>query len=110
MKLLFLIIAISSIGFANEAPPLPACQSTQNYMMIDPKARALDYIQAFEMLRKEKTSSKVFFEIVNGSTIGNIIEILLMGNGTLLYVKYNTQQGIKFQVISVEEIKQLGYL
>lgn len=110
MKLLLLIITAASVSFANEMPPLPACQSTQNYMMIDPKARALDYIQAFEMLRKEKTSSKVFFETVNGSTISNIIDILPMGNGTLLYIKYNTQQGIKFQVISVEEIKQLGYL
>lgn len=79
-------------------------------MSIDPKMRAFDYKEAFEMLRKEKAPSKVCVNLISGSFIANIIDMQLMGNSTVFLVKYNTPQGIKLQAIELEMIQGISYL
>jgi len=79
-------------------------------MMVDPKARALDYKEAFDLLRKEKPANKIVFLLSDGSTISNIIDIKIMGNGSLLLFRHETPQGIKFQSIGIEEIVSLKHL
>jgi hypothetical protein len=81
--------------------------SSKHLMIIDPKLRAMDYQQAFELLRKEKTSGKVAFELANGKAISNIIDLTLMGNGTMILFRYNTPQGIQFQIVNLEDIVSL---
>ncbi|MBS0621035.1 MAG: hypothetical protein JSS61_06215 [Verrucomicrobia bacterium] len=89
--------------------PQEEALSLKSYMLITPQSRAADYLQAFEILRKEKTAGKVFFELRDGSMISNVIEISTLPNSTLLLCRYNSNQGIKFQVIKIEEIATLSY-
>jgi len=98
-----------ALDTAPPAPPVPP-GSSATYMIIDPKMRAQDYEQAFEMLRKEKTTAKVFFQLQNGSTISNIIDMTLMANATLILFRFNSTQGIRFQLVKVEEIAAISYL
>ncbi len=92
-----------------ESAPQPHLQAPSSYMQIEPHARALDYQQAFEQLRKEKTSGKVYFQLTNGNTISNIIDMTLMPNSTLILFRFNSTQGIKFQTVKIEEISSLNY-
>ena len=72
------------------APPAVEGASVQNYMMISPSARALDYQTAFEQLRKEKTAGKVYFQLVDGTSIANIIDMSIMPNSTLIVFRFNS--------------------
>jgi len=80
-----------------------------SYITIDPKLRAEDYKEAFEILRKEKTTSKVFFQLIDGTTISNIIDMTLMDNASLIIFRFNSQQGIRFQVVRIEDINLINY-
>ncbi|MBS0615144.1 MAG: hypothetical protein JSR58_01160 [Verrucomicrobia bacterium] len=82
---------------------------TKSHIMIDLKQRATDYREAFELLKKEKGAAKVYFELAEGTKISNIIDMTLMSSGHLILFKFNTQQGIKQQVVPVEQIAQLSY-
>jgi hypothetical protein len=104
------LLLSTSLAFAETPPPeVPPPHSSPAYMMIDPKVRAQDYKEAFEVLRKEKTTGKVFFQLLNGSTIANIIDMTLMGNSTLILFRFNSNQGIRFQIVKVEEIAFISY-
>jgi hypothetical protein len=83
--------------------------STQSYMMISPVSRAEDFQQVFEMLRKEKTTGKVYFRLADGLMISNVIEMTLLPNSTLVLFRFNSAQGIRFQVVKVEDISAIGY-
>ena len=116
----FLTIAASSQAAqttppADANPPSPPPQHTSpeapisSYMMISPASRALDFQQAFEMMRTEKSTGKVYFELADGTIISNIIEMHLMQNSTLILFRFNSNQGIRYQVVKVEEICNLRY-
>ena len=84
--------------------------SELNSLVIEPKARASDYKDAFDYLRKEKATNKVFVKLIDGSMIQNIIEISLMPSNTVFLVRYNTPQGIKLRALELELIQGVGYL
>ena len=91
-------------------PPLLKGSPTSSYISITLKDRALDLQQAFELLRKEKTAGKVYFQCSDGSTISNVIDITLLPNNSLFLFRYNTQTlGIRLQVVKVEDIVGLSY-
>jgi len=83
--------------------------SVRSSMMIDPKQRAQDFQQAYDMLKKEKTAGKVYFQLVDGTSIGNIIDMTSMANGTMVLFRYNSSQGIRFQIVKIEDIITLQY-
>src|SRR3972149_7668508 len=83
--------------------------SVRSSMIIDPKQRAQDFQQAYDMLKKEKTAGKVYFQFSDGSSIGNIIAMTTMANGTIVLFRYNSSQGIKFQIVKIEDILTLQY-
>lgn len=85
-----------------------SAQSSRS-IFIDPKARALDFQQAFDLLRKEKTANKVQFILDNGKTISNIIDMVILSNGSLILFKFSSQQGIKYQVVPVESIESISH-
>jgi len=82
----------------------------KNNLVIDPTMRALDYQQAYEVLKKEKPSNKVCITLLNGSTLSNIIEMQKMASSTLFLIRYNSPQGIKVQAVELESIVGIGYL
>lgn len=81
-----------------------------NSMAIDPKFRASDYKEAFELLRKEKAPNKVCVKLVDGSIVSNIIEMNLMANNTVFLLRYNSPKGIKVQAVELEQIHGIGYI
>lgn len=90
-------------------PHHPAGAPITTYMMIPPSARALDFQQAFEQMRKEKSTAKVYFELADGTIISNVIDMTMMSNSTLVMFRFNSNQGIRFQVVKVEDILNLSY-
>ena len=104
--MILLTTALLLTAPANEPPK----ESINTSIQISLKERGTDYKEAFETLKKEKGGAKVFFQLTNGTTISNIIDMHLTENGHLILFKYNTQQGIKHQVVPVEQIATLSYL
>ncbi|MBS0653588.1 MAG: hypothetical protein JSR39_08730 [Verrucomicrobia bacterium] len=103
--------AVQTAAPAAEAQHSPAAPNTpSSSLVIDPKMRAQDFKEAFETLRKEKTTGKVFFQLMNGSTVSNIIDMTLMSNSTLILFRFNSTQGIRFQLVKVEEIASISYI
>lgn len=90
-------------------PPQIRGSSVQSYMMISASARAADLQQAFDMLRKEKTAGKIYFQLADGTTIFNVIDFTPMSNSTLFLFRFNSSQGIRFQLVKVEDILTIGY-
>ena len=77
---------------------------SRSTMIIDPKARADDYKKAFDILKQEKSTSKVFFQLADGTQISNVIEMQLLPSNTLILFRYSTPQGIKFHVVEIEDV------
>lgn len=77
---------------------------SRSLMIIEPKARASDYQKAWEMLKQEKSTSKVYFDLVDGGQISNVIDMKMMPNDTLIVFSFSTPQGIRYQVVEVENI------
>ena len=90
-------------------PPRHQSAPMPSYMMVTPAARAADFQQAFDLLKKEKSSGKVYFELSDGTTIGNVIDMAPMSNSTVILFRYNTSQGIQYQVVKIEDIVGLRY-
>jgi hypothetical protein len=93
--------------FAEEEASSPKQPSSQ--YAIDGKSRAHDYLQAFDLLKKEKTANKVQFVLKDNSLITNIIDIQLMEQGSLMVFRFNTTQGIRYRVVPLEEIVRLEH-
>jgi hypothetical protein len=94
----------------NPPPPLLKATASSSYMAIPMKERAADLVQAFEILKKEKTPGKIYFQLADNSSISNIIDMTLLPNSSLILFHYNTSnQGIRIQVVKVEDITGLSY-
>lgn len=112
MKYCFLpILFFGSALFAQEATPTAAAASTMNrsLVMIDPKGRSNDYVQAFDFLRKDKPTQKIMVRIMNGMTLSNVTEITAAQSGTLLMIKFLSNSGNKIQIVPIEDIMELNY-
>jgi len=109
-KYLF-FFAASSLAAQTPVPKetTPHAQGMTAYMMIPPASRALDYQQAFEQMRAEKSTGKVYFELVDGSTISNIIDVHVLQNSTLILFRYTSNQEVRYKVVKVEDIRDLRY-
>lgn len=81
----------------------------RSLMMIEPKARAADYVQAFDFLRKDKPTLKIRLLLMNGQELSNVTELSTTHGGTLLIAKYLSNQGTKAQIIPIETIGEIGY-
>lgn len=79
-------------------------ESANSVIVIDPKARAADYMEAFKLLKQEKSTTKVFFQLADGKKISNVIDIKMMPESTLVMFRYSTPKGIQFQVVEIENI------
>jgi hypothetical protein len=113
MTLATLIVFANTLLATPEPPKTPDTSTlsavdanARSVIVIDPKTRSADYVQAFEFLRKDKPSQKIIIETTAG-TLSNISDV--SSGGTLLIVKYMSNQGVKAQVIPVEQIKEISY-
>jgi hypothetical protein len=90
-------------------PPNSFAKEQRSIMVIPPKERALDYVKAFELLKLEKPSAKIFFQLSSNKIINNIIDIALLDNGTLLLFKIATTQGTKLVIVPIEDIQEISH-
>lgn len=107
--ILFLLAAASQLNAETTQPSQQHIPSASATVTIPASARALDFQQAFENLRAEKAAGKLYFELADGSTINNIIDMQLMSNSTIALFRYTSNQGVRYQVVKVEDIRNLRY-
>ena len=115
MSLAFLLVpvllAAQELAVSEKSTPVPvaaAAQESRSSLIIDPKSRAHDYAQAFELLRREKPTLKINIQTSNG-ILANVAELSSADNGTLMLVKVPFSQGTKYQIIPIEDIKEIAY-
>ena len=85
-----------------------AVKEAHSSLIIEPKARAQDYREAFELLRKERPTLKINIQ-TSGGTLANVTELTSAENGTLMLVKIPFSQGTKYLIIPIEDIKEVAY-
>ncbi|PIS03261.1 MAG: hypothetical protein COT85_00855 [Chlamydiae bacterium CG10_big_fil_rev_8_21_14_0_10_42_34] len=118
MKFLFVLLTFTTL-FAQETHKLPMPQATpsvaaasttndKNILIIEPKARAGDFVQAFDLLRKDKPTLKIMLRTSN-HLIVNVTDITASTGGTLMYIKTLSNQGTRIQVVPLEEIMEIAY-
>lgn len=93
---------------ANTAPIISMDLPNKNIMVIDPKARASDYVQAFDFLRKDKPTLKILIRTADTLFTG-VTDITASTGGTLLMIKVLSNQGSRTQVIPIEQILEINY-
>lgn len=115
MKLaMFLLLA--NVILAQEAPKVPmptapvvtATNSDKSVIVIDSKARTNDFVQAFDMLRKDKPTLKIMVR-TSSTTFQNVTDIAAAPGGTLLLIKVLSNQGPRIQIVPVEEMMEINY-
>ncbi len=82
----------------------------RSFIQLTAKERSSDYIEAFNMLKREKGTDKVFFHLIDGSSISGIVEVSPTSQNTLLFLRYNSPQGVQVRVVPLETIVGLGTL
>lgn len=93
---------------ANTAPVISMDIPNKNIMVIDPKARASDYVQAFDFLRKDKPTLRIMIRTADTLFTG-VTDITASTGGTLLMVKVLSTQGSRTQIIPIEQILEINY-
>ncbi len=83
--------------------------SDQPLILIQPKARAEDFAKAFELLKKSSPTSRILLQTYSGQTITGLTDITILPNGTLVMLKLTGPQGLKTQIIPVDDLKDLTY-
>ena len=105
----FFFLCLASVLVAQEAPKAAAAATgNKSIIVIEPKARAQDYIQAFDQLRKDKPTLKIMVRLTNGVAL-TVSELSATSGGTLLLMKSLSSQGTRIQVVPVEEIMEITY-
>lgn len=110
----FLLIAGALHAQEITKPPLDTAaaavidSSSKSVMLIDPKARAADYAQAFDFLRKNQPTQKIVIK-TQSSVLMNVTDVTPSTGGTLLLVKILSAQGNRTQIVPVEQITEIGY-
>ena len=109
------LIVLANAIFAQENTKTPLDttaaaidSSSKSVMLIDPKARAADYAQAFDLLRKNQPTQKIIIR-TQSSVLMNVIDVTPSTGGTLLLVKTLSAQGNRTQIVPVEQITEIGY-
>ena len=112
MKILPLFLAAA---LAAQEPSVPekatlplGSDPEKSVLFIDPKNRANDYMQAFELLHKDKPTLKINLRTKGGMTI-QVNEMTASSSGTLIFAKVPANSGSKYLIIPIEEIAEVSY-
>lgn len=111
MKLFSLIVLATTAMAAEETHEKAAIApmaNSKSVIVIEPKSRAADFLHAFDLLRKDKPTLKITIRTTN-AMLGNVSEVVVSPNGTLLMIKYASSTGTKYQVVPIEELVEIGY-
>ncbi|KPK32859.1 MAG: hypothetical protein AMS24_02995 [Chlamydiae bacterium SM23_39] len=108
MKKYFFLIIFLNILYIQNAQA--SCgNSLLTTMEIPYRERAQDYLQAYNILKADKTTNSIYFKLKDGSTISNILEINLLNSSTIMFFKISTYSGIKYSFVAIEDVADIGY-
>lgn len=93
---------------ANNAPIISMDAHNKSTIVIDSKARAGDYVQAFDFLRKDKPTLRITLRTTD-TLFSGITDLTAASGGTLLMVKVPSNQGYKTVIVPVEQILEINY-
>ncbi len=93
---------------ANNAPIISMDSHGKSMIVIDSKARATDYVQAFDLLKKDKPTFRITIR-TSDTLFNGVTDLTASANGTLLIMKVPSNQGIKTQIIPVEQIVEISH-
>jgi hypothetical protein len=114
MKCIPCCLLLTGSLLAQETPPIEKTAAAtipdldKSVLFIEPKGRANDYVQAFELLRKDKPSTKISLRTMGGTSL-NISELTSSSNGTLLFAKVPSNSGSRYLIVPIEEILEISY-
>ena len=77
-------------------------------MIINPEMRAKDFQSAFDYLKNSNIAAQISVKLKNGHSISEIISMEVMPQGTLIIFQTNTTQGLKHDVVNIENIESIG--
>lgn len=87
--------------------PEPPSYALKAEMHIDPKTRASDWVEAFQMLKNDKPTFKISLRA--GTLYQNLIDLTASASGTLLYVKLVSNHGSKTVIVPTEQVEEITY-
>lgn len=93
---------------ATNAPIISMDTHGKSMIVIDSKARANDYVQAFDFLRKDKPTFRIMIR-TNDTVYTGVTDVSVAAGGTLLMIKVPSNQGIRTQIVPVEQIMEINY-
>jgi len=110
LLLSFFITALAQENLKIETPQnyVAASNSQKDVILIEPSKRAQDFAQAYEIIKKGKSPQNIFFQLADGRKISNVAELVPMTNGTLILFKITTNMGLKYELISIENILSIS--
>jgi hypothetical protein len=98
----------STPSSANNAPIISMDPRNKSTIVIDSKARAGDYVQAFDFLRKDKPTLRIALQTTE-TLFSGVADLVAASGGTLLMAKVPSNQGYKTVIIPVEQILEISY-
>ncbi len=114
MILLLVALQTAAIEEPKEPPAkvqqaAAATGSAHPLMIIEPKARADDFVKAFDLLRKERPTARVLLQTYSGQTFSGVTDVSVLPNGTLVLLKLFGPAGQKYQIVPVDDLQDLTY-
>ncbi|GAB4187155.1 MAG: hypothetical protein Tsb0015_05600 [Simkaniaceae bacterium] len=86
-----------------------ASAKENSLLIIEPKNRAKDFMEAYQTLKKEKAAGAIQFHLSSGQVLSHITDIKLLEGGTLLIFQMSTPKGQKFEVVKIEDIQSISF-
>jgi len=114
MRLLILLLLLTSPLLAKEKKKKVVSHavtsgSAKSIMIIEPQARAKDYIVAYDKMRSEIPSAKIYFQLEHQRPVNNVLSLELMQNGTLMLFRISSPLGTSYKVVPIEDIIEITH-
>ena len=94
---------------ASQAAAMQHSSGSDMVMIIDPQMRAQDLKDALTFLQKTTGKQPVAVTLTDGQKISNIMSINVMPGGTMLVLKVSTVKGVKYHVVGIESVENIGH-
>ena len=101
--------AHTSAAHAQAAAMKHAGGSSDMVMIINPEMRSKDLKDALTFLKKTMGNQPVAVTLTDGQIISNIMSIDVMPAGTMLVLKTSTVKGVKYHVVGIESVENIGH-
>lgn len=95
-------------SFPKKTQNAVASGKSSEVMIIDPLTRAADFKEAYQFLKTQKAGTTVSFQLTNDEVLTHVLSFEVMKGGSLVIFKLNTNHGIKYKVVKIENIDSIS--